>query len=122
MSKYRFMLPWPPTVNHFHQPVVIKGRARCIKSAKVREYESKAIGLLKQLGVAGEGVESRLQVYIILEPPTARKYDVDNRTKAVFDALTYAGFWLDDEQVDLLVVEKGKKRKGGNVIVEVTEL
>ncbi|WP_317472009.1 RusA family crossover junction endodeoxyribonuclease, partial [Cronobacter sakazakii] len=29
-----------------------------------------------------------------------RKRDLDNLPKAVFDALTSAGFWLDDGQVD----------------------
>ena len=39
--------------------------------------------------------------------------------KALFDAMSHAEFWLDDEQVQKLTVEKGVKIKGGNVQVKI---
>jgi crossover junction endodeoxyribonuclease RusA len=58
----------------------------------------------------------------VLNPPTLRKYDVDNFNKALFDALSHGQFWLDDEQVDKLIVTKGVKIKGGNIQVKVSLL
>ena len=74
---------------------------------------------MTDLCLDGEAISERLSVSIVLNPPTLRKYDVDNRTKAIFDALSDCGFWLDDEQVDRLIVTKGVKTKGGNVKIKV---
>jgi crossover junction endodeoxyribonuclease RusA len=78
-----------------------------------------AIEVMQSLNLKGESVSERLSVRLTLHPPTLRKYDCDNFTKAVFDALTHAEFWEDDEQVDRLVIEKAEKVKGGKVIVRV---
>ena len=59
---------------------------------------------------------------MVLNPPTLRKYDVDNFNKALFDGLTHAGFWVDDEQIQRLSISKGVKTVGGNVVVSVTVL
>ena len=48
----------------------------------------------------------RLQVEIYLYPPDRRKRDVDNYTKVLFDSLTHAGLWGDDEQVDQLTITR----------------
>ena len=116
---YEFEMPWPPTVNHYHQPVRIGKSARIIKGQKAREYSSLIIKHMTDLCLDSEAISERLSVSIVLNPPTLRKYDVDNRTKAIFDALSDCGFWLDDEQVDRLIVTKGVKTKGGNVKIKV---
>ncbi|MCP4831725.1 MAG: RusA family crossover junction endodeoxyribonuclease, partial [Gammaproteobacteria bacterium] len=46
----------------------------------------------------------------------------DNRCKAVFDALSMSGFWLDDEQIDSLSIKKGEKIKGGLITIRVNRL
>ena len=56
---------------------------------------------------------------LVLNPPTLRKYDIDNFCKSLFDALTVGEFWIDDEQVDRLTVTKGVKTKGGNIQIKV---
>jgi crossover junction endodeoxyribonuclease RusA len=48
-------------------------------------------------------------VEIILYPPDARRRDIDNYNKALFDALTHAGIWEDDSQVQRMLVEWGRK-------------
>lgn len=126
MSDYDFEMPWPPTVNHFHQPVVMRSGkkpvARIIKGAKARQYSADMAEHLMILGLAGEQLAGRLSVVLTLHPPTLAKYDIDNRTKGVFDALSESGFWADDEQVDVLTIFKGDKIKGGKVILKVTSL
>jgi crossover junction endodeoxyribonuclease RusA len=44
-------------------------------------------------------------VEILLFPPDARRRDIDNYNKALFDALTHAGIWEDDSQVKRMLVE-----------------
>ena len=55
----------------------------------------------------------------ILNPPTLRRYDIDNFCKSLFDALTLAKFWDDDEQITSLSIKKGTKTKGGSIIIKV---
>ena len=119
MSDYEFELPWPPSVNGGYRGVF---RGRILLSKKGREYKAKAIEHLKGIGLAGEKIEERLSVAIDLLPPDKRRRDIDNYTKAAFDALTDAEFWVDDEQVDRLIINKKEKVKGGKVVVRVTKL
>ena len=119
MRTYEFTMPWPPTVNHYHQPVRLGRVVRLIKGKKAKAYASEAVCALGELGLTGERLCDRLSVSLTLHPPTLAKYDVDNRPKGVLDALTEAEFWIDDEQVDRLTVTKGEKVKGGRVDVVV---
>ncbi|AMO47598.1 Crossover junction endodeoxyribonuclease rusA [Enterobacter sp. FY-07] len=61
-------------------------------------------------------------VEIILYPPDARRRDIDNYNKALFDALTHAGVWEDDSQVKRMLVEWGPVVKGGRVDMTITPL
>ena len=40
--------------------------------------------------------------------------------KATLDALTHAGVWLDDSQIDLLSVERAQVVKGGELRVTIS--
>ena len=122
MSDYDFTMPWPPTVNHFHQPIRVGKGARIIKGVKARKYSAECYEYLKGISMDGEKLSGRLQVSLTLHPPTLAKYDIDNRTKGVFDALSESGFWCDDEQVDTLIIYKAEKVKGGLVEVSVNIL
>ena len=119
MSDYEFNMPWPPTVNHFHQPIRVGKGARIIKGAKARAYSDDMSVYLKAIGVSSEQLSGRLAVTLTLHPPTLAKYDIDNRTKGVFDALSESGFWLDDEQVDKLTIHKAGKLKAGLVELKI---
>ena len=112
---YEFEMPWPPSVNGYWRTF----RNRQIISKRGREYRKESLLLLGSMDLSGERLSSRLSVSVTLNPPTLRKYDVDNFTKAAFDALSIAKFWLDDEQIDRLVVTKGVKTKGGNIQIKV---
>ena len=112
---YEFTMPWPPSVGSCWRAY----RNRFILSKRGRQYRADAIQRLKDLGIHGEMVEGSLNVSIVLNPPTLRKYDIDNFNKALFDALSHGEFWLDDEQVVKLNIEKGVKTKGGNVEVKI---
>ena len=113
---YEFELPWPPSVNAWIKPF----RNRLILTKRGREYRKAVIDNLTALKLDNEMIAGDLVIRMTLNPPTLRKYDVDNFNKALFDGLTNAGFWVDDEQVQKLTVTKGEKIKGGNVIVNVS--
>ena len=118
MADYEFTMPYPPSVNGMWRVF----RNRSILSKRGREYRIKAIEAIEALGLGGELIDSKLTFSMIINPPTLRKYDVDNFTKAVFDSLTHAKFWVDDEQVQMLTIEKGIKTAGGNVTIKINTI
>lgn len=112
---YEFEMPWPPSVGSCWRAY----NNRFILSKRGRDYRKDAIAKLKELGLFDEGISSTVSVSLVLNPPTLRRYDIDNFNKALFDALSHGNFWLDDEQVTSLTIKKGVKTKGGNVMVTV---
>jgi crossover junction endodeoxyribonuclease RusA len=61
--------------------------------------------------------DKRLQFQVTLYPRDKRIQDIDNRIKALWDALADAGVFQDDEQIDILIVQRGEIRKGGGCLV-----
>ena len=118
MSDYNFTMPFPPSVNAWKTPF----RNRMILTKRGRDYRVRAIDRLKELGLVDEGISRRVSVELVLNPPSLRRYDIDNFCKSLFDSLSVANFWSDDEQVVTLLIKKGEKIKGGNVIVSVNVL
>jgi crossover junction endodeoxyribonuclease RusA len=112
---YEFELPFPPSVNAWKTPF----RNRMILTKRGRGYRKEVDAELRRLGLRGELVDGNLSVSITLNPPSLRRYDVDNFTKSLFDALTTSGFWIDDSQVQRMTVHKGVKVAGGNVQIKV---
>ena len=108
---YKFTMPWPPSVGGCWRVF----RNRLILSKRGREYRKEAIERLKELGLHKELLGGELHVSLVLNPPTLRRYDIDNFNKALFDSLSHGEFWVDDEQVISLSIKKGVKTKGGNV-------
>ena len=54
---------------------------------------------------------------VTLYPKDRRKQDIDNRIKALWDALADAGVFDNDEQIDVLHIERGEIKKGGGCLV-----
>ena len=112
---YEFEMPWPPSVGGCWRVF----RNRLILSKRGREYRKQATEQLKELNLYKELLDGQLSVSLVLNPPTLRRYDVDNFTKALFDSLSHGEFWVDDEQVVSLSIKKGVKMKGGNIQIKV---
>jgi crossover junction endodeoxyribonuclease RusA len=115
MADYEFTLPYPPSVNGYWRAF----RGRQIISKRGRDYRKHAIEVMNDLGLNDELISERMHLSVVIHPPTLRKYDIDNWCKAPFDALTHAKFWIDDEQIDSLLIKKGEKVKGGLLKVKV---
>ena len=113
-----FKMPWPPSINGYWRTF----RNRQIISKRGRQYRVDAIAHLIDIKLYNKKLSEPLCVELVLNPPTLRRYDIDNFNKALFDALSHGLFWLDDEQVVKLTISKGVKTKDGNVELKVTAL
>jgi len=109
-------LPLPPTINHYYGQ---SGKRKYIKAA------GQVFRLTVAEIVAGAGhatLEGRLGVFASIFPANRIKQDLDNRQKALLDALTHAGVWLDDSQIDALYLLRREVIKGGKVEIIIMEL
>lgn len=110
-----YYLPFPPSANVYWR--MDKRFGRMYPSAKAKKYRKE---IQKQMRSVAFG-SVRLQVSMMLHAPTKRKYDIDNRIKVLLDALEFAGVFNDDEQVDKLVVERGRVRPEDDGVLVVIE-
>lgn len=99
----RFVLPIPPSANHLWRNV----QGRTVLSVKAREYRDtveRIIWLWKAQQTPADRTRLpltiRLAVSLVVIPATRRHQDLDNLFKATLDALTHAGLWKDDAQID----------------------
>lgn len=120
----KLILPFPPSVNtYWRAPNKGPLKGRHLISAAGRKYQSEACAaIIEQLRRLPKPSSEPASVEVILYPPDARRRDIDNYNKALFDALTHAGVWEDDSQVKRLLVEWGPIVKGGRVDVTITLL
>lgn len=116
----RLVLPWPPTTNTYYRSIPCGRRTRVIISKKGREYRAGVASILAHArGLYGD---ARLKVVAYAHGPTKRSYDVDNRLKALLDAMQHAGVYDDDGQVDDLRIIRCDVVRGGRVVVEIREI
>jgi crossover junction endodeoxyribonuclease RusA len=121
MSDWMLCLPYPPSVNGYWR--VFRGRQ--ILSKRAREYRASVVELVTQQWGPGSLVEAsaRLKVAFEVYPPTKRRIDLDNLPKGMLDALTHAGVWGDDSQIDdLRITRQACEGKPGHVVFTMREL
>jgi crossover junction endodeoxyribonuclease RusA len=109
-----FDLPLPPSINHYWGQ---SGHRRYVSKAGVAFKEKVAEYVIDykvpKLGTA------RIAMSVVLFPKDRRKQDIDNRIKALWDALADAGVFDNDEQIDTLFIERGEIKKGGGCRVYI---
>jgi len=118
-------LPWPPSVNAYWRSVMAGGRGRrCCRvllSREGRAYRREACARLAAFR-RDRPLTGRLDVRVDLRAPTRRLLDIDNRIKALLDAMQHAGVYRDDGQIDRLLIERGPVTRGGLVRVAIEPL
>ena len=117
----KLTLPFPPSVNtYWRAPNSGPLKGRHLISAKGRAYQSAACAaIIEQLRRLPKPSTVPASVEIILFPPDARRRDIDNYNKALFDALTHAGIWEDDSQIKRMLVEWGPVTPKGKVEITI---
>ena len=108
-------LPWPPSMNTYWRTF----NGRMIISAQGREYR-KAVADQVLIQRGAKHYEGKTRVVIEAHRPDNRRRDLDNLLKAVLDACTHAGVWVDDSNiVDLRIY--WADTIGGMLKVKVSE-
>ncbi|EMK1731196.1 RusA family crossover junction endodeoxyribonuclease [Salmonella enterica] len=117
MRQWRFILPYPPTVNHYWK-WTRTGVTLRDEGDRYRDLVTMVLKTQKlRLRLTG-----RLAIEIVCEPPDRRRRDLDNILKATLDSLMHGGMVRDDEQFDLLMVRRGNPVPGGRLGIVVSEI
>lgn len=97
-----YTIPWPPSANRIWRSVRIGGASRVLLSKEGREYRE----AVKRAVGACQPIKGNVEVQIKAHKPDNRRRDIDNLLKASLDALTKAGVWEDDSQLDALAIRR----------------
>lgn len=67
----------------------------------------------------------RVEIVIHVQKPKTSKLsrprgDLDNYVKGILDVLTRRGYWLDDDEITVLIAEKFFTTSGGRISVEIS--
>lgn len=109
-------LPLPPTWNHAYGQ---RGSRKYLKAAGVA-FKQQVAEIVAEAGY--KTLEGRIRLFAAIYPRDRRRQDLDNRSKLLCDALTSAGIYNDDSQIDELILVRKEVIKGGQVRIVVTEL
>ena len=112
-----FALPFPPSMNTMWRNF----RGHTVMSKAGREFRESVIQYVIDNNIPKFG-DRKLKITLILRPRDKRKIDIDNRIKAVLDALEHAGVFDDDFQVDHIEMIRGEPLKGGLLHVCIEEI
>jgi crossover junction endodeoxyribonuclease RusA len=112
-------MPWPPSVNRIWRAV----GGRVILSLVARQYGKSAAKWLP-VGRVRAPMRGRLAVWLTMCPPVklqrgGNAWDIANREKCLCDALTKQRIWLDDSQIDMMVIQRGAPSAAGHVDVTI---
>ena len=108
----------PPTVNHLYRSMK---SGRRYKTAEGRDYQEQVSALMR-VAVQGELPNTHsLELEILFTVKDKRRWDIDNRVKALQDCISLAGIIADDAQVDILHVER-QRGKQATTYLEINAL
>ena len=115
MTDIKLTLPFPPSVNHYWDSKIVSnkkgrpGRLRIIKyltkrANKFREDVQHCV--YEQIGKPPR-LNCRIAVILHQHAGPGKAQDIDNCLKGLFDALEWAKVYVNDSQIDeLLVIRK----------------
>lgn len=114
------ILPWPPSLNRIWRAV----GGKILLSMIARKYKKAAAAALP-VGRVPPPLTGRLLVWMTLHPPlklARSRWDIANREKLMIDCLTEQRVWLDDSQIDAMVILRGEPSGAGRVELTIHTL
>lgn len=117
-------LPYPPSVNHYYKKRAVRKKdpphnlttvTYISKEGKDYRY-TVAEHVWEQLGTPPK-LRQRLALIVKLHHGPGHKQDIDNGLKSLFDSLEYSQVFVNDSQIDQLLVVR--KRRVAKAYVEV---
>lgn len=116
MTAFIYQLPYPPSVNHIYSRTK---RGGVMLNPKAKAYREEVI---YTIGKGHTTLTGRLMVQVDAYMPDKRIRDVSNILKALEDAMTHAGVWKDDSQIDDLRIVRAGVESPGRVLVTVKQI
>lgn len=113
-------LPWPPSLNRIWRAA----GGKILLSMIARKYKKAAAAALP-VGRVPPPLTGRLLVWMTLHPPlklVGSRWDIANREKLMIDCLTEQRVWLDDSQIDAMVILRGTPVGAGRVELTIQTL
>lgn len=112
-------VPWPPSVNRIWRAVA----GRIILALVARQYKKQFSAALPT-GRVPKPLTGRLEVWLTMNPPdklaaSGKDWDIMNREKILCDCMTKQRVWLDDSQIDTMVITRGSPCPKGRVDVTI---
>ena len=98
----------PPTVNHMYR---MHGRYK-FKTAEARSYQERITAQICEAWQDKTTYKGRAALTIIFFTNNHKRWDIDNRVKALQDCLNMAGVIGDDTQIDTLQVFRIYEKDG----------
>jgi len=92
----------PPTVNHAYRK---RKGAGMFMTKDCKAWIDQAVWQTKSQ-YRGAPIVGRVAVLVLYRTKSRRRWDIDNRSKALLDALTHADVWVDDSQIDHLDIHR----------------
>lgn len=115
---YSMELPFfAPSINHYWEHNRSTGATYIGKRGRV--FRKLIADFIMAHQLAGFVGGMWVDVALILCPPTTAVHDCDNYCKSLFDALTKAQFWSDDNQIKSMRVVMGDVTKRGKMTLAV---
>jgi crossover junction endodeoxyribonuclease RusA len=106
-----------PSINNYY----VKTRNGVFLSKTGRASRQSGIELIQGQFPGIESIQYDIHLSIVLFPPNARSFDLDNRLKPILDTIQESGLIENDKQVQQLVVYRGQVVKSGAVYCVIRE-
>ena len=101
----------PPTVNHMY----MNAKGRRFRTSECREYQQRVTAAL-QSAWRSPPFTGRIAWHVKFTTANRRRWDLDNRLKALQDCLQMAGIIKDDSQIDFVSVEREYTGKEATIL------
>lgn len=115
-------IPLPPSVNNYW--INSRGGKHKFLSNEARKFREDVISILTDKKLIDLNYDGRLKYTCNLYFKDKRKRDIDNFHKGILDALTQSKIFLDDSQIDIMLVYRKDldKEKLGYAIISLEEI